>query len=86
MIRAVAEGLAFFLIPFVAFALYLAVRRRNPTSVDAWTGSTTATLSLAGLALAALAIFLFGVFEERPTGAYVPAHIENGTLVPGRFR
>lgn len=85
MIRAVAESLAFFLTPFIAFAIYLLVRRRNPATVDAWTGGAAATLSLVGLALAALAIFLFGVFEDRPRGAYVPAHVENGQLVPGRF-
>lgn len=85
MIRVVAEAVALFLVPFVLFALYLLMRRRNPASVDAWTGSTAASLSLAGLALAALAIFVFGLFEHRPLGAYVPAHIENGQLVPGRF-
>ena len=62
------------------------MRRRNPISVDAWTSGTAASLSLAGLALAALAIFLFGLFEDRPKGAYVPAHVEDGRLVPGRFQ
>lgn len=85
MIRVIAEAIALFLVPFAAFAVFLLLRRRNPTSVDAWTGGTTAGLALAGLALAALAIFLFGFFEERPTGAYIPAHVENGRVVPGRF-
>ena len=85
MIRVVAESVALFLVPFILFALYLLVRRRDPTSVDAWTGGTAAGLALAGLALAALAIFVFGLFEHRPLGAYIPAHIENGQLVPGRF-
>ncbi len=86
MIRAAVESVAIFLLPFFVFALYLAARRRNPSRVDSWTGGAVATLSLAGLALAALAILVFGVFEERPTGAYVPAHMENGRLVPGRFQ
>lgn len=85
MIRAAAESLAFFLVPFAAFALYLAIRRRNPVSVDHWTTSTAASLSLAGLALAALAILLFGLMEDRPHGAYLPAHVEDGRLVPGHF-
>ena len=85
MIRAVAEALAFFLAPFVCFAIYLLLRRRNPVSVDAWTGGTAGLLSLTGLAFAARAIFLFGIFEDRPHGAYVPAHVENGRLVPGHF-
>lgn len=86
MIRAVIETVIFFLVPFVVFSLYLVMRRRNPAAVDAWTGSTVATLSLAGLAIAALAILAFGIFEERPMGAYVPAHVENGRLVPGHFQ
>lgn len=86
MIRAIAEGLAFFLTPFACFTIYLLLRRRNPASVDAWAGGTAGLLSIAGLALAALAILLLGVFEDRPHGAYVPAHIEDGRLVPGRFQ
>lgn len=85
MIRVVAEAVALFLVPFVLFAIYLLMRRRNPASVDAWTSGAVGGLALAGLALAALAIFVFGLFEPRPLGAYIPAHIENGQLVPGRF-
>lgn len=85
MIRAIAESVALFLVPFVLFAIYLLLRRRNPASIDAWADGAGAALALIGLALAALAIFVFGLFEDRPRGAYVPAHIENGQLVPGRF-
>ena len=85
MIRVVAEAVALFLVPFVLFAIYLLLRRRNPASVDAWTDGMAATLSLAGLALAAFSIFVFGLLEDRPTGAYIPAHVEDGQLVPGRF-
>jgi hypothetical protein len=28
----------------------------------------------------------FGIFAPRHAGAYVPAHIENGKLVPGRMQ
>ena len=86
MIRVIVEAIALFLVPFAAFAVFLLLRRRNPASVDAWTAGTAANLALAGLALAALMIFVFGVFEERPKGAYVPAHVENGRVVPGRFK
>ncbi len=85
MIRAVAESLVLFLVPFVAFAVYLALRRRNPAAMDSWTGSTAATLSIAGLALAVVGIFVFGLFEHRPMGAYMPSHMENGRFVPGHF-
>ena len=85
MIRVVAESVLLFLIPFLCFGAYLLARRRDPVAVDAWTGGTVATLSLGGLALAAMGILLFGLLEERPTGAYLPAHLESGRLVPGHF-
>jgi purine-cytosine permease-like protein len=86
MIRAIAESAALFLLPFILFALYLLVRRRDPVVFDAWTHGTVATLSVAGLVLAIVGVLLFGLFEERPMGAYVPAHVEGGRLVPGQFR
>ena len=85
MIRAVVEALALFLVPFVAFFVYLLLRRRNPGAMDSWTGGTAASLSVAGLALAVLGIFVFGLFEHRPMGAYVPSHMEDGRFVPGHF-
>jgi hypothetical protein len=30
-------------------------------------------------------MLILGVLAPRHSGAYVPAHIENGTLVPGRI-
>jgi hypothetical protein len=86
MIRALVESFALFLVPFVVFVVYLLIRRRDPVAVDTWTGGRIASLSIAGLALAVLGIVVFGLFEERPLGAYVPAHVENGRLVPGRFQ
>lgn len=86
MIRVAVESVAIFLVPFLVFALYLAARRRNPSKVDSWTKGAVATLALIGLGLTALAILVFGLSEHRPTGAYVPAHMENGRLVPGRFQ
>jgi hypothetical protein len=42
-------------------------------------------LTLIGLAAAVLGLFAINVFAPRGRGAYVPAHVENGVLVPGRF-
>jgi hypothetical protein len=30
-------------------------------------------------------VIVFGVFAPREQGAYVPAHVEKGRLVPGHF-
>ena len=39
-----------------------------------------------GLAIAVTGMIAFGIFAPRHAGAYVPAHIENGKLVPGRMQ
>jgi hypothetical protein len=36
--------------------------------------------------LAALSFLYEGMVAPRDTGAYVPAHTENGVLVPGHFK
>ena len=42
-------------------------------------------LAIVGMATAVASIFIVGGLSERHHGAYVPAHIENGKLVPGRL-
>ncbi len=37
-------------------------------------------------AIAVAGMLTFGIFAVRHEGAYVPAHIENGKLVPGRLQ
>jgi hypothetical protein len=79
-----AEALLF-LAPFLLFAGYLALRRRNPFQVAAWEGSLS-WLVIAGLALAVASFVVFGALAPRETGAFVPPHMEDGRLVPGQFR
>ena len=45
-----------------------------------------ARLSVAGLALVLGGLLLNGFFADRHEGAYAPAHIENGRLVPGAIQ
>jgi multisubunit Na+/H+ antiporter MnhB subunit len=85
MIRALAEALLAFLVPFVVFGLVLAATGRNPLKRDAWT-ERSLLLVIAGLACVILGFVVTGFLAERATGAYVPAHMENGHLVPGRFQ
>lgn len=86
MWRAVLQPLILFLTPFVAYAFYLGLRRRYPLAADEWTRGAISTLALIGLALAVTAMLLLGIFVERHSGAYVPARIEDGKLVPGRMQ
>jgi len=78
------EALLFFL-PFALFALYLLARRRHPLRWASWSEQSI-TLVLAGLICVILAFVVTGLTADRPTGAFEPTHLENGRVVPGRFK
>ncbi len=84
--RALLDVLVPFLLPFAGYVLYLVLRRRYPFVVSAWSRGPLAALVVAGLALAVLSLLAAGFFGHRGQGDYVPAHLENGVLVPGRMR
>jgi hypothetical protein len=86
MLRAVLEPLALFLSPFALFAIYLVLRARYPLAVEHWTKSRVSTLTLIGLIVAVGGMVLLGVYAPRGLGVYIPAHVENGLLVPGHIR
>ncbi|HYP58646.1 MAG TPA: DUF6111 family protein [Beijerinckia sp.] len=86
MWRIIVQPALLFISPFVAYTIYLTLRRTHPFVVDHWTHGTLSSLALAGLVIAALGMFAFGIFAERHEGAYVPAHIEHGRIVPGKMQ
>jgi hypothetical protein len=83
--RAVFEPLALFLSPFAIYAVYLALRSRYPLEVQHWTTGCVSVLTLIGLAVAVLGLVALDLLAPRGHGLYVPAHEENGVLVPGRI-
>jgi hypothetical protein len=83
--RAVFEPLALFVSPFAIYAVYLILRARYPLEVEHWTTGRVSLLTLAGLAAAVLGLLLLNLLAPRGQGVYVPAHEENGVLVPGRI-
>ena len=85
MTREILEPLAFFLTPFALYVVYLGLRARWPLEVDHWTSARVSMLTLAGLAAAVLGLVAVAMFSPRGQGAYIPAHLEKGVLVPGRF-
>lgn len=85
MLRAILEPAALFLSPFVAFAIYLALRARYPLAIEHWSRGRVSTLTLTGLAIAVLGMLAFGLSAPRGHGTYVPAHIENGRLISGHI-
>lgn len=81
MLRVILEPLALFLSPFAAYALFLLFFGAEAR----WTGRRVWTLALAGVALALASVLWVAVTSERRQGAYTPARIENGKLVPGHM-
>jgi len=85
MTREVIEPLALFLSPFAIYMLYLVLRARYPLEVEHWTRVRVSVMTLLGLAAAVLGLVAVNLFAPRRHGVYVPAHEENGILVPGRI-
>ena len=86
MIRITTEGVLLFLLPFAAYAAltvfgpHLGLARRGPF------GASTLGLAACGIGLVILALVALGLLGSRAKGTYVPAHIEDGRLVPGRLQ
>jgi Family of unknown function (DUF6111) len=83
--RTLLEPLALFLSPFAAYALYLTLRARYPLEIEHWTTGRVSVLTVMGLAAAVLGLVALNLVAPRGQGTYVPAHEENGVLVPGRI-
>jgi len=84
MWRAYLETLLLFALPFFLYAVFHLLLLRWPFVASLWTRGRVSSLAIAGLVLAVIGILSLGL-GPREKGAYVPAHIENGRLAPGRF-
>lgn len=85
MTRVLFEQLALFLAPFIVFAIYLVLRRRNPLTREPWDGRSL-WLAVVGLGLVVGVMLVSALTQPRVSGGYVPPHMENGQLKPGGFR
>ena len=75
--------LLLFFLPFAVYGLYL--RFRPPAESTARPNHPWTILVISGLTLVVARFIFWGVFEDRnQRGDYVPPHLENGRLVPGR--
>jgi hypothetical protein len=87
MIRPILTEFALFLLPFVAYAVYLWVSRAGVFTPEAWSISRLAWLTVAALLLLLGSFVAIAQFSGVPPGStYVPAHMENGRFVPGTTR
>jgi len=84
MIRPVLTEIGVFLIPFAVYALFLIATRSGFLSTASWPLHIIAKLALGSLLLVLLSFILLAHFSGAPpSSTYVPAHLENGKLVPG---
>ncbi len=84
MIRPAFTEIGIFLIPFAVYALFLIATRSGLLVQSSWPANVIAKLVLGALLLVAASFILLAQFSGAPPNStYIPAHIENGTLVPG---
>jgi hypothetical protein len=84
MMRTVFTEIGLFLTPFVLYTAFLLATRTVVLQSGAWTMPRLAMLVIVSLALVIGSFLLLAQFSGAPPGAtYVPAHIQNGKLVPG---
>jgi hypothetical protein len=84
MIRPALTELALFLTPFAAYAVFLWATRAGVVDTSSWPVPRVLWLSVVALVLVIASFVLLAEFSGAPPGTtYVPAHMENGRLVPG---
>ena len=84
MIRPVLTEVGIFLIPFAVYALFLIATRTGLLVQSSWPVHLIAKLVLGSLVLVVVSFILLAHFSgASPDSTYVPAHVENGRLVPG---
>ena len=84
MIRPVLTEIAIFLIPFAVYAAFLIATRSGVLVQSSWPMHVIAKLAVGALVLVVVSFLLLAEFGGAPPDStYVPAHIENGKLVPG---
>jgi hypothetical protein len=74
------------LLPFVLYFLWVAIERRRKAA-GGWEARDTPWiwLSMTGLVLLIVSLLGAGLFiGSEPGGTYVPPHVEDGKVVPGR--
>lgn len=87
MIRPVLMEIGIFLVPFAIYVAYLIANRVDFMIAASWPAYIVLRLSLAALVLVVVSFILLAHFSGAPPDStYIPAHMENGRLVPGAER
>lgn len=84
MIRPLLQEVGIFLIPFALYAIWLVSTRAPVADAASWPMRRLGYLTVSALALVIVSLLVLADFSGAPPGStYVPAHMENGKLVPG---
>jgi hypothetical protein len=84
MIRTVFTEGVLFLSPFAAYAIFLWATRSGVINLNSWKPRVLAGLSIVALLAVIAGLVAVAQFSgARPGSSYIPAHIENGRVVPG---
>jgi Family of unknown function (DUF6111) len=84
MIRPAFTEIGIFLIPFAVYAMFLVATRSGVLQQSSWPAHIIAKLVLGSLMLVVVSFILLAHFSGgAPNSTYIPAHIENGKLIPG---
>ena len=87
MIRPVLTEVALFLAPFVVYLIFLWATRAGMLHPDSWTLPRIAWLVISALVLMIGSFVVLAQWGGAPPGStYVPAHYEDGRLVPGQTK
>ena len=84
MIRPVLTEIGIFLVPFLIYVAFLLASRNGVFDASLWPMRVVIRLAVAAFLLTILSLVLLAHFSGAPPDStYVPAHLENGRLVPG---
>ena len=84
MIRQALTETGVFLGPFAVYALFLIATRSGLLVQTSWPIHLVVRLVVASLLLIILSLVMLANFSgSPPNSTYIPAHVENGKLVPG---
>jgi hypothetical protein len=88
MARTILTELAFFLAPFVIYAIVLLLMRKDARDRENWGSTIVLGLAGAGIVLVAASLLWFAHYGGYRAGTtYVPAHIDkDGKFVPGETK
>ncbi|HWK00286.1 MAG TPA: DUF6111 family protein [Xanthobacteraceae bacterium] len=79
--------IALFLSPFMLYALYLFATQRDAREKEHWRLQVLIICAIGGCVLVIASLLYFAHFGGvGPGNTYIPAHMEDGKLVPGHFK